>query len=106
MSGFIPLISDLGKLGLHAAGLLLEDGWILVLESWMVSACAKHVGWDAAASGMQKTLESGTGDASSGLVGLKSWVELSVKWDSALILFAIALFFFLAELPTALFNLC
>ena len=104
MPGFIPPISDLGKPGLHAAGLVLGDRWILVLESRTVAACAEHVGWDAAASEIQETLESGTGDASSRLGGLASWVELSVTRGRGIIPFAIALF--LAEFQTALLNLC
>jgi len=74
-----------------------------VLESRTLAACAEHVGWDAAVSEIQETLERGTGDASSRLGGLASWVELSVMRGRAVIPFAIALF--LAELQTAL-NLC
>lgn len=57
--GFIPPISNIGKPGLQAAGLVLGDGLILALESWTVAACAEHMGWDAAASEIQETLERG-----------------------------------------------
>lgn len=35
-------ISDLGKPGLHAAGLVLADGWILVLESRTGGRCLRQ----------------------------------------------------------------
>lgn len=41
--GFIPPTNDLGKPGLRAAGLVLGNGWILVLKSWIVAACAKQI---------------------------------------------------------------
>lgn len=52
VSGFIPLISDLGKLGLHALGPIL--GGVLTLV-W-VTVCAECVGWDAASLEIQETL--------------------------------------------------
>lgn len=98
--GFIPPISDLGKLGLHAVGPILGGVLTLVWASWTVAVCAKRVGWDAATLEIQETLESGAGDASSRLGGLASWLKLSVTRSRAVIPLAIALF--LAELQTAL----
>lgn len=100
VSGFIPLISDLGKLGLHAVGPILGGVLTLVWVSWMATVCAEFVGWDAASLEIQETLESEMGDASSRLGGLASWVELSVMRSRAVIPLAIALF--LVELQTAL----
>lgn len=65
MPGFIPPVTELGKPGLDAARVILGDGWILVVESWTIT-----VGWDAAASEIQETLESRPGGASSRLGGL------------------------------------
>lgn len=96
--GFLPLTSDLGKLGLHAVGPIL--GGDFDMGSWTITVCAEHVGWDAATLEIQETLESGMGDASSRLGGLGSGVELSVTWSRAVIPLAIVLF--LAELQTAL----
>lgn len=100
VSGFFPLISDLGKLGLHAVGPILGGVLTLVWVSWTDTVCAECVGWDAASLQIQETLESGMGDASSRLGGLASWVELSVMRSRVVIPLAIA--FFLAELQTAL----
>lgn len=98
VSGFIPLISDLGMFELHAVGPILGGVLTLVWVSWTV--CAERVDWDAASLEIQETLESGMGDASSRLGGLASWVELSMMQSRAVIPLAIALF--LAELQTAL----
>lgn len=76
VSGFIPLIRDLGKLGLHAVEPILGGVLSLVWARWMVTVCTECVGWDAASLQIQETLESGMGDASSRLGGLASWVEL------------------------------
>lgn len=70
----------------------------------MVAACAEHMGWDAAALEIQETLESRTGDASSGLGGLASCVKLSVTRGRAIIPFAIA--FFSCRAPNSSINLC
>lgn len=72
VSGFIPLISDLGELGLHAVGPILGGVLTLVWVSWTVTVCTEHVGWDTASLEIQETLGSGMGDASSGLGGLAS----------------------------------